>query len=172
MRRLLLLFLALAFFGTTTAQRISYDGMKGPVRVILASGKSIILTQQQCIMTLAGFANTCNHDTAYAVYVNAYLNNTDSCKLTFTTFDDEEISLYMSQKAVSKGLYDFLWGPTIIRQFFIKKEQLERLFTGGVLGIELTDGLETQWHSWKKDKLGAFLKKSYDKIQERFLHQK
>lgn len=128
-------------------------------------------------MSLNAFA--CDKgDTIYTVEVNAYLNNKDSRKLTFTLFDDEEIPLHMAQKEDSRNNYfgpnlmGLLFDVTIIRQFIITKEQLDKIFTKGILGIELSDGTDTHWHSWKKDKLGSFLKKSYDLLQERFKKQK
>ncbi len=174
MRRLLLLFLALAFFGTAMAQRIRSDRTKEGIRSIQASEHNFFLSKQQCYVSLSSFVNGCQHDTIYTIDVNAYLNNTDSCKLTFTLFDEEEISLIMASKSDdynmihAQPLMDLLFGATIIRRFIITKEQMDKIFSKGVLGIELTDGIENHWHSWKKDKLGVFLKRSYDKIQERF----
>lgn len=143
----------------------------------MISGHPFNLSGQHCEVSLSAFASN-NCDTIYTIDVNAYLNNTDSCKLTFTLFDDEEIALYMDLKAEGYNNYfgptlmGLLFDPTIIRRFIITKEQLDKLFDEGILGIELSDGIDIHWHSWKKDKLGTFLKKSYDLIQERFKKQK
>lgn len=173
MKRILVLIMLVLSVKVGLAQRVLYDRTKDGVRTVAMTGKTFDIHMRSHKMSLTGVVY--NDETVYTIDVYTYVEISENSQLIFTLFDGEEIALnavnksdgYMIMIPPLESMLPVIPFPNNTGRYEISNEQLNRIFASGIQGMKISSGSDSRHRTWKKDKLGIFLKNSFDKLQLR-----
>lgn len=169
-----LLFLMMLFIcGTALGQRVKKDTSKNGQRIVNMSGYTfdIKMRSHKVSLTYYEFDN----QASYSIDVYTYVNTSDNSEMSLKLFNGEELILesLKSKKGAVYMLSNFGPLPLVYGManytcsFEVTEEQLTKIFTYGIQEMCICSNNKSRSRTWKKDKVGQFLKKSYDKLELR-----
>lgn len=173
MKRLFVFIILMLSLEAGKAQRVLSDRIKDEVRAIELSGKTFDIHMRSHKVSLTGCVQ--NGHTYYMIKVYTYVDIPENSQLIFTSFNHEEVVLSAVNKSNGYVVMIPSFGsmmPVIpfsnyTASYLITIEQLNKIFASGINAMKISAGINSRERTWKKDKLGIFLKKSYDKLQMR-----
>lgn len=165
--------MSLLFCGSVMAQHVQDDRTEQGVRRVSMSGRDIDINLRSHVVSFTGYLNVPEADVYYSIDVYTHWEISEESRLVFLLFNGEEITL----DPVFKDEGDVVWPlrgigksfflipiPAYLMKYEITKEQLDSIFASGIRKMTISAGENTRGHTWKKDKLGAYMKRSFDKF--------
>lgn len=169
LKQYLILFFIL-FFVTAKGQRMWYDRTKDGVRIVETYGKTFDINMRSHKVSLSAYVH--ERDTSYTLNVLTYSDIPDTSKLVFTLFDGETISLNSIDKKDGytvmicyNGILPYMPFANTMAVYSVTPEQLAKLSSYGIQRMDIDAESYSRGRKWKKDKLGVFLKKAFDKLK-------
>lgn len=172
MRQLLIIFFAALIFDAAMAQRVMSDRNRNGVRVVEMSGKTFDINMRSHKVSLIGIVE--DGEKRYEIDVMTYVDIPDNSKMQLKLFDGDTITLEFAKMkegytmVVSPGgMIPVMPFANITAVYPVTPEQLAKISAAGIRRMEIEASYNSRGRSWKKDKLGVFLGKSLDKLEER-----
>lgn len=178
MKKLILLILAVSLFNNSFSQKIVVDkGNEHGERFIFCSEKFVTTLRDMTKISVSlSAAKQANDVPLYSIFVRIIQVYGDpfsmpkESKFLIKLVDDSVIELKSKEECSSKLKIDNLNGQVkksyeVNPSFYITKEQLLKVFSG-VKKVRFETSLNNIDKEFNKDKIGIFLKKEFDLINE------
>lgn len=164
--------MSLMFCGSVMAQHVQDDRTEQGVRMVCMSGRTFDINLRSHNVSLTGYVNVPEADVYYTIDIHCYLKIPEKSQLVFHLFNGEEIILDAVAKSNGCTLFLTNFSKLLLpipfmdhtMKYDISREQLDSIFASGIRKMTISAGENTRGHTWKKDKLGAYLKRSFDKF--------
>lgn len=170
MRKIILLVL-LVFPIISNAQKIRIDRLDDGRRHIICSTKEEELNGAKYEFSIATSEKDDMVD--WFLLVSSFYYIPEKVTLLFKLGNDEVITLYLNYRRIGK--IDMLTYSSYPRQadyyttmFELDIDMLKKIEKHGIIKVRISSSGSYNEKSWKKDKLGKFLVKSWRKIEDKY----